>query len=161
MSSQYKILSWNEGRKAVQEWKDNGEEVVFTNGCFDILHLGHVDYLEKSKELGTKLVVGLNTDASVRKLKGPERPMNNEQARGRILAALSCVDAVILFGEETPLELISAILPDVLVKGSDYTVETIIGADVVMNNGGTVKTINLVDGYSTTGLINKIKKNDA
>lgn len=161
MSTQHKILSWNEGRKAVQDWKDNGEEVVFTNGCFDILHLGHVDYLEKSKELGTKLVVGLNTDASVRKLKGPERPMNNEQARSRIMAALSCVDAVILFGEETPLELISAILPDVLVKGSDYTVENIVGADVVMNNGGTVKTINLVDGYSTTGLINKIKKNDA
>lgn len=161
MSTKQKILSWNEGRKAVQDWKDSGEEVVFTNGCFDILHLGHVDYLEKSKELGTKLVVGVNTDASVRKLKGPERPMNNEQARSRILAALSFVDAVILFGEDTPFELISAILPDVLVKGSDYSVENIVGADVVMNNGGTVKTINLVDGYSTTGLINKIKKNDA
>ncbi|MFN8416829.1 MAG: D-glycero-beta-D-manno-heptose 1-phosphate adenylyltransferase [Cytophagaceae bacterium] len=161
MGTKHKILSWNEGRKAVQDWKDNGEEVVFTNGCFDILHLGHVDYLEKSRELGTKLVVGVNTDASVRKLKGPERPMNNEQARTRILAALSFVDAVILFGEDTPFELISAILPDVLVKGSDYTVENIVGADVVMNNGGTVKTINLVDGYSTTGLINKIKKNEA
>ncbi|MCU0416526.1 MAG: D-glycero-beta-D-manno-heptose 1-phosphate adenylyltransferase [Cytophagaceae bacterium] len=157
MNSSTKIITRSEAQEQIGQWKDNGEEVVFTNGCFDILHLGHVDYLEKSRALGTKLVVGINTDASVRRLKGPDRPMNNEIARARILAALACVDAVILFEEDTPLELISDILPDILVKGSDYTVDKIVGADIVLEHGGSVKTINLVDGYSTTGLINKIK----
>lgn len=157
MNSSTKIITRSEAQQQIGQWKDNGEEVVFTNGCFDILHLGHVDYLEKSSALGTKLVVGVNTDDSVRRLKGPDRPMNNEIARARILAALACVDAVILFEEDTPLELISDILPDILVKGSDYTVDKIVGADIVLEHGGSVKTINLVDGYSTTGLINKIK----
>jgi len=151
-----KIVSVETGAKLVEKWKLEGE-VVFTNGCFDILHLGHIDYLEKAKQLGSRLVVGLNTDASVKRLKGPERPLNNEYARARMLAALDCTDAVILFDEPTPLELITDIKPDVLVKGSDYTVDKIVGADFVIENGGSVKTIDLVQGYSTTGIIEKIK----
>ncbi len=158
MSNADKIVSVSEGAKLVEQWKREGE-VVFTNGCFDILHLGHIDYLEKAKALGSRLVVGLNTDASVKRLKGPERPLNNEYARARMLAALACTDAVILFDEPTPLELITDIKPDVLVKGSDYTVDTIVGADFVIENGGSVKTIDLVQGYSTTGIIDKIKNN--
>ncbi len=139
-----------------QEWKD--QKVVFTNGCFDILHLGHVDYLEKSASKGDKLIVGLNTDASVSKLKGPTRPVNNEMARARILAALSFVDAVVFFSEDTPLSLIKRLKPDVLVKGNDYNISNIVGADVVMENGGKVETIDLVEGYSTTNIINKINQ---
>ena len=156
MSNADKIVSVADGAKLVEKWKHEGE-VVFTNGCFDIVHLGHIDYLEKAKALGSRLVVGLNTDASVKRLKGPERPLNNEYARARMLAALACTDAVILFDEPTPLELITDIKPDVLVKGSDYTVDTIVGADFVIENGGSVKTIDLVQGYSTTGIIDKIK----
>lgn len=156
MASADKIVSAKEGAALVAKWKQEGE-VVFTNGCFDILHLGHIDYLEKSKNLGVRLVIGLNTDASVKRLKGPERPLNNEAARARMLAALACTDAVILFDEPTPLELITAISPDVLVKGSDYTVDKIVGADFVTEHGGSVKTIDLVQGYSTTGIIEKIK----
>lgn len=139
-------------------WKNAGEKVVFTNGCFDILHLGHVDYLEHARQLGTKLIVGLNTDPSVKRLKGTARPVNPEYARARLLAALSFVDAVVLFGEDTPYELICSLLPDVLVKGSDYSVEQIVGADVVMANGGEVKTVDLVKGYSTTATIEKMVK---
>jgi len=156
MNQADKIVSVTDAAKLVAKWKLEGE-VVFTNGCFDILHLGHIDYLEKSRKLGTRLVVGLNTDASVRRLKGPERPLNNEYARARMLAALACTDAIILFDETTPLELITAISPDVLVKGSDYTVDKIVGADFVIEHGGSVKTIELVEGYSTTGMIEKIK----
>jgi rfaE bifunctional protein nucleotidyltransferase chain/domain len=156
MNQADKIVSVIDAAKLVAKWKLEGE-VVFTNGCFDILHLGHIDYLEKSRKLGTRLVVGLNTDASVKRLKGPERPLNNEYARARMLAALACTDAIILFDEATPLELITAISPDVLVKGSDYTVDKIVGADFVIEHGGTVKTIDLVEGYSTTGMIEKIK----
>jgi rfaE bifunctional protein nucleotidyltransferase chain/domain len=156
MNQADKIVSATDAAKLVAKWKLEGE-VVFTNGCFDILHLGHIDYLEKSRKLGTRLVVGLNTDASVKRLKGPERPLNNEYARARMLAALACTDAIILFDEATPLELITAISPDVLVKGSDYTVDKIVGADFVIEHGGSVKTIDLVQGYSTTGMIEKIK----
>ena len=156
MTNADKIVSKEKAAALVDVWKQSGE-VVFTNGCFDILHLGHIDYLEKAKQLGSKLVVGLNTDASVKRLKGPDRPLNNEYARARMLAALACTDAVILFDEPTPLELITDIKPDVLVKGSDYTIDTIVGADIVIENGGSVKTIDLVNGYSTTGIIEKIK----
>lgn len=141
----------------VAMWRLLGEKVVFTNGCFDILHLGHIDYLEKARALGTRLIVGVNTDASVKKLKGETRPINNENARARMIAALQFVDAVILFEEETPLELISAILPNVLVKGNDYAIENIVGYEVVTQNGGEVKTIDLVQGYSTSELIEKCK----
>ncbi|WP_338791586.1 D-glycero-beta-D-manno-heptose 1-phosphate adenylyltransferase [Bernardetia sp. MNP-M8] len=146
-------------QKKVEIWKFNNQNVVFTNGCFDILHLGHIDYLEKSAALGKKLVIGVNTDASVKTLnKGKERPINDEYARMRLLAALSFVDAVILFGEPTPLEIITALKPNILVKGNDYTIENIVGADVVLKNGGEVKTIELVEGYSTTKIIDKILK---
>ncbi|WP_338765558.1 D-glycero-beta-D-manno-heptose 1-phosphate adenylyltransferase [Bernardetia sp. ABR2-2B] len=144
-------------QKKVDIWKFNNQKVVFTNGCFDILHLGHVDYLEKSAALGKKLIVAVNSDASVRKLnKGKERPINDEYARMRVLAALGFVDAVVLFGEPTPLEVITTLKPSVLVKGNDYSVENIVGADVVIKSGGEVKTIELVEGYSTTKIINKI-----
>lgn len=132
--------------------------MVFSNGCFDILHLGHVDYLERAKALGDKLVVALNTDASVQRLKGPGRPIVNEESRGRVMAALSFVDLVVFFDEETPKELIEALKPNVLVKGGDYTPETIVGADDVISLGGKVLTLPLIDGYSTTNFVEKIKK---
>jgi rfaE bifunctional protein nucleotidyltransferase chain/domain len=158
METNRKISPLNEGLKIITDWKQNGLKVVFTNGCFDILHLGHLDYLEKSRDLADKLVVGLNTDKSVRQLKGPGRPINNEYARARMLAAMSFVDLVIAFNEETPLELIKKVKPDILVKGKDYEVENIVGAEFVIGNGGEVKTIELKKGYSTTDIINKIKK---
>jgi rfaE bifunctional protein nucleotidyltransferase chain/domain len=153
-----KIVSLNDAIELVKNWKSANNKVVFTNGCFDIVHLGHIDYLEKARNLGTKLVLGLNTDASVNRLKGPTRPVVNEYARARMMAAFEFVDAVILFDEPTPLQLIEAVKPDILVKGDDYTVETIVGSDFVIANGGEVKTISLVQGYSTTKLIEKIKQ---
>lgn len=142
----------------VAKWKKDGQKVVFTNGCFDLLHLGHVDYLEKAKALGGKLVVGLNTDNSVSRFKGPNRPIQDQASRARVLASLQFVDMVVLFNEDTPLDLISALIPDVLVKGSDYLAENIVGSEVVKKNGGEVKTIDFVPGYSTSRLIDKIKK---
>ena len=139
-------------------WKMASEQVVFTNGCFDILHLGHVDYLEKARQTGTKMIVAVNSDASVRVLKGPERPVNSEYARARIIASLQFVDLVIVFNDETPLELITELLPDILVKGDDYSFETIVGAKEVVAAGGQVKTIPLVPSYSTTGIIQKLKQ---
>lgn len=155
MTSQ-KIVSRDEATQQIAEWHDEGQRVVFTNGCFDIVHLGHIDYLEKARALGDKLVLGLNTDASVSCIKGPLRPVVNEQARARLMAALQFVDLVTLFGEPTPLELIETLRPDILVKGDDYTVSTIVGADFVLGNGGRVETIALVPGYSTSALIQKI-----
>lgn len=156
MSTADKILSLEDLIKKRKHWK--GQKVVFTNGCFDILHLGHVDYLEKAASKGDKMIVALNKDASVSKLKGPTRPVNNENARARIIAALSFVDAVVFFSEDTPLSLIKQLLPDVLVKGSDYNISNIVGADIVIENGGKVETIELVEGYSTTNIINKINQ---
>ncbi|WP_020527168.1 D-glycero-beta-D-manno-heptose 1-phosphate adenylyltransferase [Flexithrix dorotheae] len=154
-----KIFEIDDLLKVREGWKQTEEKVVFSNGCFDILHLGHVDYLEKAANLGDRLIIGLNTDSSVSKLKGPERPINDEYARARLLAALEFVDAVILFGEDTPLKLINTLLPDILVKGNDYAVENIVGADVVLKNGGELKTISLVEGFSTTKIISKIQTN--
>ena len=148
--------SVNAAAAQVATWHRTGLEVVFTNGCFDIVHLGHIDYLEKARSLGDKLVLGLNTDASVSRLKGPLRPVVNEQARARLMAALQFVDLVTLFDEPTPLELIETVRPDILVKGDDYTINTIVGADFVLANGGRVETIALVPGYSTSSLIQKI-----
>ena len=153
-----KIKDLPEGKSMVAKWKKDGQKVVFTNGCFDLLHLGHVDYLEKAKALGGKLVVGLNTDNSVSRFKGPNRPIQDQASRARVLASLQFVDMVVLFNEDTPLDLISALIPDVLVKGSDYLAENIVGAEVVKKNGGEVKTIDFVPGYSTSRLIDKIKK---
>jgi rfaE bifunctional protein nucleotidyltransferase chain/domain len=157
MKTSHKILNAEQLADLLPKWKREGK-VVFTNGCFDILHLGHVDYLEKARNLGQKLIVGLNTDASVQRLKGMDRPICDENSRARVMASLEFVDAVILFDEETPLELISFVKPDILVKGNDYTVENIVGADVVLKNGGSVETVPLVNGYSTTNVITKIKQ---
>ena len=153
-----KIQSRQAAAAQVSQWQADGQKVVFTNGCFDIVHLGHIDYLEKARALGHKLVLGLNTDASVSRLKGPTRPVVNEYARARMMAAFAFVDAVILFDEPTPLALIQTICPDILVKGDDYSLQNIVGADFVLANGGAVETISLVQGYSTTALIEKIKQ---
>lgn len=151
-----KIVDLNTAKNLVNTWKSAGEKVVFTNGCFDIVHLGHIDYLEKARAKGNKLILGLNTDASVRKLKGEKRPLVNEYARSRMMAALQFVDAIILFDEDTPLQLINALKPNILVKGNDYSIENIVGAKEVLENGGSVETIELIKGYSTTEIINKI-----
>jgi rfaE bifunctional protein nucleotidyltransferase chain/domain len=155
--SSHKICTLAEAKTRRSTWKQENQAVVFTNGCFDILHLGHVDYLEKARQTGSKMIVGVNADASVRQLKGPTRPVNNEYARARILAALAFVDMVIVFDEETPLNLINALLPDILVKGDDYSIDTIVGAKEVIANGGKVTTIPLVPTYSTTNIIQKLK----
>ncbi len=157
METKDKILSQEDAKKQVLRWQAENEKVVFTNGCFDILHLGHIDYLEKAAQQGDRLVVAVNTDASVRRLKGDTRPLNNEYARCRLLTALAFTDAIVLFSEDTPLTLIEMLKPNVLIKGADYSVEQIVGAEVVMANGGEVRTIELVEGYSTTGLVEKIK----
>jgi rfaE bifunctional protein nucleotidyltransferase chain/domain len=155
-----KILNKEEALKQIQEWQSEGKKIVFTNGCFDIVHLGHIDYLEKARNLGDKLVLGLNTDASVSRLKGPSRPVVNEYARARMMSAFEFVDTVILFDEPTPQELIETLCPNILVKGDDYSIANIVGADFVMAKGGEVKTISLVNGYSTTAIIKKIKDLD-
>jgi len=136
--------------------KRRAGKLVFTNGCFDIIHPGHVDYLERARSMGDCLVVGLNSDASVRRLKGPLRPVNDQHSRARVLAALACVDFVMIFEEDTPLMLIRAICPDVLVKGGDWSVDRIVGREVVEDRGGTVCSIPLLEGYSTTGTVNRI-----
>ncbi|MGE0588892.1 MAG: D-glycero-beta-D-manno-heptose 1-phosphate adenylyltransferase [Cyclobacteriaceae bacterium] len=153
-----KITNWVEAKTQVDRWRNAGEKIVFTNGCFDLLHLGHVDYLEKARAFGTKLVIGLNTDDSVSRFKGPNRPIQDQTSRARVLAALQFVDLVVFFDQDTPLELISTLVPDVLVKGSDYLAENIVGAEVVKRHGGLVKTIEFVSGYSTSRIIEKIKK---
>ena len=154
----WKILQPAELKTLVKEWQAAGQKVVFTNGCFDILHRGHVEYLCHARDLGDKLILGLNTDASVKRLgKSPERPINSQDTRAIILAGLECIDAIVLFDEDTPLDLIIFVQPDVLVKGNDYKAEDIVGYDVVTAKGGKVITIQLVDGFSTTKLIEKMK----
>jgi rfaE bifunctional protein nucleotidyltransferase chain/domain len=151
-----KIVTLEQAIKIVQEEQLNGKKIVFTNGCFDLVHLGHVDYLEKARNLGDFLVVGVNTDASVSCLKGPFRPVANELSRTRVLASMGFIDLVVLFSEETPLNLIEALKPDILTKGSDYSIENIVGSDFVLKAGGKVETITLVDGYSTSKLVDRI-----
>ncbi|MBR6511698.1 MAG: D-glycero-beta-D-manno-heptose-7-phosphate kinase [Phascolarctobacterium sp.] len=148
----YRTLSWEEIASLTKTWKACGEKIVFTNGCFDILHVGHITYLEKAKNLGKHLIVGLNTDASVRRLKGETRPLVHELDRARVLAALNCVDAVVLFDQDTPTELIERIRPDILVKGGDYKPEEVAGREYA----GEVQIIEFEDGYSTTGVVEKI-----
>ena len=133
------------------------QKIVFTNGCFDVLHFGHVHYLMEANALGDILVVGLNSDDSVRRLKGPSRPINGEKERAFVLAALSCVDYVVVFEEDTPKELIETVRPDVLVKGGDYALDQIVGADYVTRNGGTVTTLPFVEGFSSTRIIEQLK----
>ncbi len=157
MNTSLKIVNKSEALQRVAKWQNEGNEIVFTNGCFDIVHLGHIDYLEKARNLGDKLIVGLNTDASVKRLKGEKRPVVNEEARTRMMASFQFIDLVVLFDEDTPLEIIEILSPDILVKGNDYTVSTIVGADFVLDHGGKVETIELVKGYSTSLIIEKIK----
>jgi rfaE bifunctional protein nucleotidyltransferase chain/domain len=142
----------------VSAWQNEGKKVVFTNGVFDLLHIGHITYMAKASELGDKLIIGLNSDSSVKRIKGDDRPVNDQDSRAALLAALFFVDAVVLFDEDTPLNLISVLLPDILVKGADYAVENIVGAKEVLANGGEVKTIDFVEGYSSTSIIQKIRK---
>jgi rfaE bifunctional protein nucleotidyltransferase chain/domain len=152
-----KILTMDDLVKRVTFWRTLGEKIVFTNGCFDILHQGHIHLLSACKQEGDRLIVGLNADASVKRLKGETRPINDEKSRAIVLAALGDVDAVILFEEDTPLNLIAILQPDVLIKGGDWSIDKIVGADVVQENGGVVKTIPYLDGFSTTAIIKKSK----
>lgn len=152
-----KIVDREHLLRRVNAWRVRGNRIVFTNGCFDLLHLGHVDYLERARHLADKLVVGLNSDASVRALKGENRPVVDQYARARVLASLSFVDAVVIFDEATPLELITALEPDVLVKGQDYQPDEVVGKSVVEARGGEVTTLALVEGHSTSALIERLK----
>jgi rfaE bifunctional protein nucleotidyltransferase chain/domain len=153
-----KIYNLDTLTSQVEQWKMGGNKVVFTNGCFDIIHRGHIEVLARTADLGDKLIIGLNSDQSIQKLKGKDRPIIDEQSRAILLAALSFVDAIVLFSEDTPLKLISTLLPDVLAKGGDYEIETIVGHEIVQQNGGKVKLVPFVDGFSSTTIIDKIKK---
>lgn len=152
------FIELNEAYAQIALWKKEHKKIVFTNGCFDLLHIGHVLYLEEAKSLGDILIVAVNSDASVRKLKGPHRPIKDEYNRTHILAALESVDMVVVFGEEDPYKLIQKIVPHILVKGGDWSPEQIIGSDIVLSNGGEVRSLQFVDGYSTTALEKKIRE---
>ena len=155
-----KIYSLEAIKRQLHIWRLKINKIVFTNGCFDILHPGHIDYLSKAAEMGDLLIVGLNSDASVKKLKGNNRPYNNEKDRAFLLSSLFFVNAIVSFSEDTPYELIKSIKPDILVKGSDYTTGEIAGSEIVQQYGGEVKTIDFLNGYSTTGLEQKILNNN-
>ncbi len=144
--------------ETLKGWKTQNRKLVFTNGCFDLIHRGHIDSLSQCAAFGDKLIVGLNSDDSVRRLKGSERPLIDQESRATVLAALQMVDAVIYFDEDTPYNLIEKIRPDVLVKGEEYAIEEIAGHDVVLAHGGKVERLALTEGYSTSALIEKIKK---
>ncbi len=152
------VLSIEKLVKEIEFLKSNGKKIVSTNGCFDILHVGHVRYLQKSASLGDILVVCLNSDRSVKALKGDSRPLNNENDRAEVLAALGCVDFVVIFDEDTPINYLAQIKPDIHTKGGDYDINTLPEAKVIMDNGGKVEFINFVEGKSTTNIINKMKK---
>lgn len=160
-----KILALTEAIEVIRQWKSKEEKLVFTNGCFDLIHLGHVDYLEKARLLGDRLIVGVNTDHSITRLKGPSRPITNQNSRLRVLAALECVDCVIPFDHDTPIQLIEQIRPNLLVKGDDYdaketnpaSAKYIVGSDIVLGYGGNIDTVQLVHGYSTSSIIKKIQ----
>ncbi len=156
MTASNKLITRCEVGEKIRAWQASGKKVVFSNGCFDILHAGHVEYLTAAKQLGDMLLIGLNSDASVRRLKGPNRPVCCETDRAAVLSALQVVDAVTLFDEDTPEELIATLLPDILVKGSDWEIERIAGAGAVLEHGGAVLTIPLLEGRSTSGIIEKI-----
>ncbi len=154
-----KIYTREQIRAVLNVWRLLEKKVVFTNGCFDLLHLGHIDYLSKAADMGDKLVIGLNSDASASALKGPGRPITDQLSRSVMLASFSFVDAVVIFDEPTPLHLIELVRPDILVKGADYSIEQIVGADLVLQYGGEVKTIEYLSGYSTTLIEKKIRSN--
>ena len=153
-----KIISAGQTLPFLSSWKEKGETIVFTNGCFDIIHRGHVDYLARAASLGSRMVIGLNTDSSVRRLKGKSRPVVDEYSRAFVLAAFTFADAVMLFDEDTPYNLIQSVQPDILVKGSDYDEKHIIGADIVKAKGGKIITMDFVPGFSTSSIIEKLQK---
>ena len=155
---QNKILSPEKLENLLSVWGFQEKKIVFTNGCFDILHRGHIEYLSKAADLGDVLIIGLNTDRSVSRIKGPNRPVVDEQSRAMLLASLHFTTAIVLFDEPTPYELIKKVQPDILVKGKDYKAEDIVGYDIVTAKNGKVETIDLVEGFSTTSLIQKIKQ---
>lgn len=152
-----KIHSWESIPAQLQKWRAENQNIVFTNGCFDLLHYGHLHYLLEARNLGDRLIIGLNSSASVKRLKGNHRPINDDQTRNFMLAALECVDAVIEFEEDTPFQLIQLIVPNLLVKGGDYQTGNIVGADLVIENGGKVLTLPFIKGYSTSAIEQKIK----
>jgi len=139
-------------------WKSNGEKIVFTNGCFDLVHRGHIEVLANTADLGDRLIIGLNSDSSIQQLKGENRPIIDENSRAILLASLHFTDAIVLFSEDTPQKLIETIVPDILVKGGDYKVEEIVGHELVIENGGSVILVPFIDGFSTTNIIDKIKQ---
>jgi D-beta-D-heptose 7-phosphate kinase/D-beta-D-heptose 1-phosphate adenosyltransferase len=153
-----KILTIETAKANINAWKVMGKTVAFTNGCFDILHPGHIFSLGQAAKEADYLIVGINSDASIKRLKGPDRPINSTQSRAMVMANLTLVDAVVIFEEDTPYELITTLLPDILVKGGDYTIDTIVGAKEVIANGGKVIINPIVEGFSTTNIIEKIKK---
>ncbi|MBS1753397.1 MAG: D-glycero-beta-D-manno-heptose 1-phosphate adenylyltransferase [Ferruginibacter sp.] len=152
-----KVFNLSQLQHQLKRWRLLNKKIVFTNGVFDILHQGHIASLSEAASFGDVLIVAVNTNASVKRLKGPNRPVNDENARALLLASLLITDAIILFDEDTPLNLITAIMPDVLVKGGDYTIDNIVGAKEVMANGGEVKIVPILEGFSTTGIIEKMK----
>ena len=156
-----KLMPPDKLAEQLKKWRDQGCKIVFTNGCFDLLHLGHVDYLARAADFGDKMIIGLNTDTSVSRLKGPTRPINNQHSRAMVLAALGFVSAICMFEEATPYSLIRLVQPDVLIKGADYKPEDIVGYDIVMARGGHVHTIPFVDGYSTTSIEQRIRQSNS
>jgi D-glycero-beta-D-manno-heptose 1-phosphate adenylyltransferase len=153
-----KIFSLSDLKLQADKWKENEEKIVFTNGCFDLVHRGHVEVLANTADLGDRLIIGLNSDSSIKELKGVNRPIIDQQSRAILLASLQFVDAIVLFSEETPENLIETIIPNVLAKGGDYKVTQIAGHEVVLENGGEVILVPFIDGFSTTNIIDKIKK---
>jgi D-beta-D-heptose 7-phosphate kinase/D-beta-D-heptose 1-phosphate adenosyltransferase len=156
LSTQEKVVDRDGLIARAAQWRARGESIVFTNGCFDLLHIGHITLLEDAHRMGDRLVIGLNSDASARRLKGPTRPIVGENERARILAALASTDAIVIFDEDTPLATIEALRPDVLVKGGDYTEATVVGADLVRSWGGRVAIVPIVAGFSTTNIVRKM-----
>ena len=153
-----KLKTWNEAHDIIKKLQKNGKKIVFTNGCFDLVHRGHVEVLANTADLGDRLIIGLNSDSSIQKLKGENRPIIDENSRAILLASLQFIDAIVLFSEDTPQKLIETIVPDILAKGGDYKVEEIAGHEVVLENGGSVILVPFIDGFSTTNIIDKIKQ---
>jgi len=160
LESSHKITTLDAARMQVKAWQAYGEKVVFTNGCFDLLHPGHIHILNQSKSMGDRLVVGVNTDSSIKKIKGPKRPIVSEQDRADVLSALSCVDLIVFFKAETPLYLIKALRPDILVKGADYSIDKVVGREIVESYEGKVSLVPLLKGYSTSEIVNKLNHHD-
>lgn len=158
MNIAHRIKSWEEIKKLSAELKQKGKKIVFTNGCFDIIHYGHVRYLSDARNLGDLLIVGLNSDDSVKRLKGASRPINSQFERSYVLSALKPVDYVVIFEQDTPYDLIKLIMPDLLVKGGDWKPEQIVGSDLVLKNGGQVKSLQFQTGFSTTNIIEKLNE---